>query len=209
MVQSITYHREKIYDPVLRVIHAWNALALLMLMATAWSSDLFGQDAGQKAVWELHVYLGYALVLGLVSRMSWGYFGPRHAQLSDMWHPAAWRRALSRRTLVTPPRFGHHALASAVYLVVYGLFAVMALTGLGLAATEFSMGPFDAWLGDKIWLKEILKPPHEALTNFLAGFVVVHIAALIWHENRDKTPLAQSMVTGYQYLCTYKDRHRE
>jgi len=31
------------------------------------------------------------------------------------------------------------------------------------------------------------------------GFVVVHIAALIWHEHKDKTPLAQAMVTGYQY----------
>jgi cytochrome b len=31
------------------------------------------------------------------------------------------------------------------------------------------------------------------------GFVLLHIAALIWHEYKDKTPLAQSMVTGYQY----------
>ncbi len=31
------------------------------------------------------------------------------------------------------------------------------------------------------------------------GFVVIHIAALIWHEKKDKTPLAQAMVTGYQY----------
>jgi len=31
------------------------------------------------------------------------------------------------------------------------------------------------------------------------GFVLLHIAALIWHECKDKTPLAQSMVTGYQY----------
>jgi cytochrome b len=31
------------------------------------------------------------------------------------------------------------------------------------------------------------------------AFVVVHIAALIWHESKDKTPLAQSMVSGYQY----------
>jgi Ni/Fe-hydrogenase 1 B-type cytochrome subunit len=33
----------------------------------------------------------------------------------------------------------------------------------------------------------------------LMGFVVIHIAALIWHEKKDKAPLAQAMVTGYKY----------
>jgi cytochrome b len=201
-VQSVTYHREKVYDPVLRALHAWNALAILMLMVTAWTSDLFDRGASVAALWQLHVYLGYALVFGLIARCSWGFLGPRHAQFSDMWHPAAWRRALTQRTFAIPQRFGHHVLASVAYLSVYALLILMALTGLG-------MGPFDGWLGDRIWLKETLEETHEFITNVLLGFVMLHIAALIWHETRDRIPVAQSMVTGYQYLRTYKDRHRE
>ena len=208
-MQSISYHREKIYDPVLRLIHAWNALALLMLMVTAWTSDLFEPGAHEQGLWQLHVYLGYALVFGLSARLFWGFLGPRHAQFSDMWHPRAWRRALTERSFATPPHFGHHVLASAAYLAVYTLLLIMSITGLGLAATELGMGPFDDWLGDRIWLKKILEEPHELITNVLAGFVLVHIAALIWHERKESTPFAQSMVTGYQYLRTYKDRHRE
>jgi cytochrome b len=49
------------------------------------------------------------------------------------------------------------------------------------------------------WLKEVFEEPHELIYYLLMSFVVVHIAALIWHEHKDKTPLAQAMVTGYQY----------
>ena len=75
----------------------------------------------------------------------------------------------------------------------------MAVTGLGLAAIEHSAGPFNAWLGDAAWLEDFFEEPHEIIYYFLMGFIVIHIAALIWHETQDKTPLAQAMVTGYQY----------
>jgi cytochrome b len=49
------------------------------------------------------------------------------------------------------------------------------------------------------WMKELFEEPHELIFYLLMGFVVIHITALIWHEYKDKTPLAQAMVTGYQY----------
>jgi Ni/Fe-hydrogenase 1 B-type cytochrome subunit len=48
-------------------------------------------------------------------------------------------------------------------------------------------------------LKELFKEPHQLIYYLLMWFVVVHIGALIWHESKDKTPIAQSMVSGYQY----------
>ena len=79
------------------------------------------------------------------------------------------------------------------------MLAVMAVTGLGLAAIEHSMGPFNIWFGDIAWLEDVFEEPHEIIYYLLMLFVAVHIAALIWHEHQDKTPLAQAMVTGYQY----------
>jgi cytochrome b561 len=75
----------------------------------------------------------------------------------------------------------------------------MAVSGLGLAAIEHSMGPFNSWFGDMTWLEDLFEEPHEIIYYLLMGFVVIHIAALIWHEYKDKTPVAQAMVTGYQY----------
>lgn len=198
-METLTYCRQKVYDPVLRLIHAWNGLAILFLMATVWLSDLFEKGVGEDTLWQVHIYLGYALVLGIVARLAWGIAGPHHARFSDMWHPAAWWKAVRCFNLQATPRFGHNTLASGVYLLVYTLLAVMVVTGLGLAAIEHSMGPFNSWFGDMVWLKEIFEEPHEVIYSILMGFVVIHIAALIWHERKDRTPLAQAMVSGYQY----------
>jgi cytochrome b len=168
-------------------------------MTTIWLSDLFDKGSSENALWQLHIYLGYALVLGIVARLAWGLVGPRHARFSDMWHPAAWWQAVRHGNFKAKPRFGHHTLASAAYLLVYLLLIVMAITGLGLAAIEQSTGPFNVWFGDMAWLEDTFEEPHEIIYYLLMGFVLLHIAALIWHEYKDKTPLAQSMVTGYQY----------
>jgi cytochrome b len=198
-MEKITYRRQKVYDPALRLIHLWNGLAILFLMVTIWISDLFDKGVGEDTLWQIHIFIGYALVVGIVARLAWGLVGPRHARYSDMWHPAAWWNAVRHLNLTTKPRFGHNTLASAVYLLVYLLLIAMAVSGLGLAAIEHSMGPFNTWFGDMTWLEDLFEEPHEIIYYLLMGFVVIHIAALIWHEYKDKTPVAQAMVTGYQY----------
>jgi cytochrome b len=198
-METITYRRQKVYDPVLRLIHLWNALSILFLMATIWFSELFEKGVGEDTLWQLHIYIGYALIVGIVARLAWSIVGPRHARFSDMWHPAAWWSAVRHFNFQSKPRFGHDTLASGVYLLLYVLLAVMAVTGLGLAAIEHSMGPFNAWFGDMAWLEDVFEEPHELIYYLLMGFVVIHIAALLWHEHKDKTPLAQAMVTGYKY----------
>jgi len=198
-METLTYRRQKVYDPALRIIHLWNGLAILFLMTTIWLSDLFEKGVGEDTLWQMHIYIGYALVLGIIARLTWGIIGPNHAKFSDMWHPTAWWDAIRNFNFQAKPRFGHNTLASGAYLLVYLLLLVMAVTGLGLAAVEHSTGPLNTWVGDMPWLKEVFEEPHELIYNLLIAFVVIHIAALIWHEHKDKTPLAQAMVTGYQY----------
>lgn len=198
-METLTYRRSKVYDPVLRLIHLWNGLAILFLILTIWLSELFDKGAGEDVLWQFHIYIGYALTVGIIARLTWGVVGPRHARFSDMWHPLTWWNAVRHFDFKVKPRFGHNALASGVYLLVYVMLVTIAITGLGLAAVEHSMGPFNASFGDMPWLKELFEEPHEVIYSLLMGFVLIHIAALIWHEHIDKTPLAQSMVTGYQY----------
>ncbi|MCE5180925.1 MAG: cytochrome b/b6 domain-containing protein [Betaproteobacteria bacterium] len=198
-MSPICYERQKVYDGMLRLIHAWNALAVTSLILTGAVSELFEHGASEKALWQIHILFGYGLLVGLAARIAWGLVGPAHARFSDMWHPSAWWSALRTLKLKTAARFGHHPLASAAYLAVYGMLLTMAVTGLGLAAIEHNTGPLVTLLGDSVWLKEIFKGPHEVIYSLLIGFVVIHIAALIWHETVEKTPLAQSMVSGFQY----------
>ncbi|MDE1943299.1 MAG: cytochrome b/b6 domain-containing protein [Betaproteobacteria bacterium] len=207
-MSAVSYSRHKTYDPLLRLVHAWNAGAILMLAATVWLSGLFEFGSARKSLWQFHIYLGYALIVGLAARLAWGMVGPTHARFSDLWHPTAWGNALLRRARPAH-RLGHDALASAAYLVVYVLLLLMTGTGLALASIEHGMGPFAPWLTDMSWLKGTLKPPHKFAYDALMAFAVVHVGALVWHESRHQTPIAQSMVSGFQYRAIEENEDQQ
>lgn len=192
--------REKVYDPILRTLHAWNGLAILLLVLSAGVADGLKYTPEATALWRFHVWTGYALILGLVGRLAWGINGPAHARLAGFWQVRAWWTALRTRQWFTEPDgFGHHPLAAGVYLAFYVLVLVMAVTGLALAAIDQGRGPLVPWLGHDLTLKHLFKMPHDVLEEFVWGFILLHIAALILHEARHGVPLAQAMVSGYQY----------
>ncbi len=192
--------REKVYDPILRILHAWNGLAILLLVISSLVAEWFRYTPQAAELWRLHVWAGYALVLGLVGRFAWGLNGPTHARFSALWHGREWVAALRTRKLFTAPEaFGHHPLAAAAYLAFYLVILAMAGTGLALAAIEQGQGPLVLWLGHDVTLKPLFKPIHDFLEEFVWAFVVLHIAALILHESRHGAPMAQAMVSGYQY----------
>ncbi len=192
--------REKVFDPILRGIHAWNGLAVVLLILSAQAAEWVEFTPEASALWRFHMWSGYALTLGLVARLSWGLNGPTHARLGAMWHWRAWWQVLrTRQWFVEPDGYGHHPLASGAYLAFYLIVLAMALTGLALAAIEQGSGPLTAWLGHDLLLKALFKSPHDVLEKFVIGFVVLHVAALILHEVRHGVPMAQAMVSGFQY----------
>lgn len=197
--------KRKVYDPILRLIHGWNALSVLGLIATALLAGAFEHGTLEERLWQLHILAGYGLVVGLSARLAWGLVGPRSARLADMWHPSVWLQTLRRRRIPASTRYGHNELASAAYLALYAALACMALTGLALAAIEYGAGPLSAWLFDSVRLKEIFKEPHEAIAWAVGGFIVLHAAGLLYHERIERMPTAQSMLTGNQYRPARKE----
>lgn len=191
--------REKIYDPVLRSIHAWNALAIVLLLLGGRIGEWMGYTPEAASLWRFHVWVGYGLVLGLIARFTWGLVGPTHARLAALWQPRAWWRALRSRKLFAEPGGWGHQAPGAIYLLFYLLLSAMAATGLALAAIEQGRGPLYLWLGHDVTLKHLFLEPHKWMGNAVLAFMVVHIAALILHEVRHGVPLAQAMVSGFQY----------
>lgn len=192
--------RVKVYDPVLRIIHAWNGLVILLLIVSSQVTEWLAYASDSVAFRHFHLWAGYALILGLVARLVWGLNGPGHARLSAFWQPRAWLTAMRTRHIFGKAEApGHHPLASAVYIVLYLVLLVMAVSGLALAAIKLGQGPLYPWLGHDVALKAWFLAPHELLEDFVLGFVVLHIAALILHESHHGVPMAQAMVSGYQY----------
>ena len=195
------YRRELVYDPVLRLIHAWNLVTILLLEVSGLMRQWLEPGQFSSDLRQLHVSLGNALILGLVARLVWGLTGPEHARLKEFWQPESWASALRHRRLFTAPeRFGHHGPATAAYIGVYGMLIGLAASGLALAAIKLGTGPFSAWLGYNITWKAAAMTPHQILAYGVIAFMALHLLALVIHQKRHGIPVAKSMVTGYQYL---------
>jgi cytochrome b len=200
-MERVALRRERVYDPVLRTIHAWNALLIILLATSGQLGDHLELAWPAAAVWRLHLWLGYGLALGLSARLAWAFVGPGHARFRALWYPGAWRAALATRHFFTAPEgYGHHPLASAAYLAIYAGALVMAGTGLALAAIDQGTGPLYPLLGYAVEMKPVFRQPHEWLQYLFIAFVVAHLAALVLHERHHGVPVAQAMVSGYQYL---------
>ncbi len=212
---------KRVYDPLLRLLHAWNALAIIGLIVTAWLADLFEHGAREATLWQVHSIVGYALICGLAGRLLWGIIGPRYARLADFFHFDPWREFAHRWRRVDgngsggsgiawrerfrhlrwpqPKRFGHDPMASLAFIALYALLAVQSGLGLALAAIEQNAGPLAPILGDALEWKHFFKEPHEAIYSVVLAFIVAHLSMLVWHQIKGK-PVAQAMVNGIQYL---------
>lgn len=188
----------RVYDPLLRLLHASLALAVLALILTSQLADWFEHGPYEDTLWSLHILSGYALAISLLLRILWGIVGPARARWRDLWHPALWKDSVKRLRLPNTHRLGHDPLASLFYLAAYGVMALMVVTGLSLAASEFQAGPLAAWLGHANWVEALAKEPHEAGFVLMLGFIGLHMAALVFHQLRGER-VAQSMLTGKQY----------
>ena len=196
MLTNSVPHR--VYDPLLRLLHASIALSILALIVTSQLADWFEHGPYEDTLWNLHILSGYGLATSLLARLLWGMIGPASARWRDLWHPAEWKITLRKMRLAGTHRIGHDPIASLAYLIAYGVVALMAITGLGLAASEFQAGPLAAWLGHAGWLEDVLKDPHEAGFVLMLWFIGLHMAALVYHQLRGER-VAQSMLTGKQY----------
>lgn len=193
--------RKKVYDPVLRLIHATNALAVLMLLGSGITAWLLDAGALRAQLHALHMLPGYALVLGLVARGVWGIVGPEHARLARLWNPADWIAAARDRTLVVPPyTWGHHPPATLAYLLAYLLLACLALSGLALLAMDYGQGPLASRMGFALDGAPAMDLLHLGCAFAVLAFVLLHLGALVVHQHRHRLPQAQAMLNGYQYL---------
>ncbi len=197
-------HPQPAFDPLLRMLHWTIALSIVGLIATSQIADWMEHGPYEKTLWNLHILVGYVLAMSMLTRVLWSLVGPASARWRDLWHPAIWKDSLKTMRLPAKHRAGHDPIASLAYLFAYGVMALMIVTGLALAASEFQTGPLAGWLGGVDWLEDVLGEPHEVGFTLLLGFIGLHMAALVFHQLRGER-VAQSMLTGKQYLDQHLD----
>lgn len=215
-MEILKLSRRPLFDPILRLLHAWNGFFIVALLLTRAAADLLWLEGSVVGLWRLHVWLGYGLLLGMVGRVVWGLVGPERARWRVLWQPNLWRparlntrfwtlaavdnKAVDNKAVNAPP-----PLAALVYLISYVVLLVSVLSGLALVAIEFDSGPLRAVLGLAFVWSEPARTLHVIGEVWLYLFLIGHFAAMIWQERRDGVPVAQGMISGYCYQREAED----
>lgn len=186
-----------VWDPLLRILHWWNAAALFGQVATGLSFAVIGDGLvpeTKATLVTVHSVFGYAFGAGVTLRILWLFMGPYEASLRDML-PVT-RRGVAvfvdtikfylRGLRGTPPLyFAHNTFAGPIYAGFFLLAVVQVVTG----ATTLGLPADDRAASDVLLVHGI---------NFLLIllFIPAHIFAVFVHELVEKHSIISAMVHG-------------
>ena len=188
-----------IWDIPIRLFH-W---AMVVLIIALWWT-------AENHYLTYHRYSGYALLMLLIFRLYWGFFGSYTAKFKqfikspqgvishivDSTLPSgqpAPKNQLSEKTKEP----GHNPLGG--YSVVALLLVLLIQILLGLFSIDidgFDGGPFADYLDYD--LSRSLAEWHEALFNLLLGLISLHLVAILYYRVLRKTNLVTPMIL-YRY----------
>lgn len=167
------------------------ALSVFALLLTGWlfdhSADLY------QGLLDYHYIAGYILITALLIRLPLLLLGKGSEHLRDLWPRAEQRRAavatlrfyLSGARAPLPRWYAHNPLWGPLYLALFLVLSVCALTGLAYDAAP-SLGALSA--------AEL----HRDAAVAIAVLVVAHIATVVLHDLRGTASDVSAMINGHR-----------
>lgn len=157
----------------------------------------------------VHFYTAIIFALAVATRIAWMFVGSYYAR----WHqfvPVGARRrhdifAMLKFYLFAskkpPLNAGHNPLAGATYILVFGLYLLMILTGFGLYSISAD-GYMRFWnfLVPIFGGAQTLRWIHHTAMWFILGFFAHHIWSAILVSRVEGNGLIDSMFSGYKFL---------
>jgi cytochrome b len=172
-----------VWDVPVRLIH-W--MIVIAVGVSWWSAE--------ERMMDVHRYSGYALAGLLVWRIYWGLAGSSTARFTQFIKgPAAIAAYLRNPPQIAQP--GHNPLGALSVIAL--LLLLIAQVTIGLFVTDIDgleSGPLSYLVSFET--SRTLADAHEIIFNVLLGFIVLHIAAILFYLFVKRTNLIRAMVTG-------------
>jgi Ni/Fe-hydrogenase 1 B-type cytochrome subunit len=157
----------------------------------------------------VHFYSAIIFTLAVVVRMLWWFAGTYYSS----WREMVPLNARRRRDLIrmfkfytfidrSPPlNVGHNPLAGAAYLLVFGLYVLLILTGFALYSIS-ATGYMEMWgfLLPIFGGAQMARWIHHLAMWFLLGFFAHHIWSVILMARVEGYGFIDSLISGYKYL---------
>ncbi len=190
----------KVWDRFLRFFH-WS---LVLCFATAYIS-------GEVHASTLHELVGYALCALLAARVYWGFKGGEYARFRAFIFPVSETLAYVRSMFKGNPQhyFGHNPAGALMVFTMFGLLAVIYLSGfLTLGTIDFE-GPL-VFLANRVSdeASYVFRHLHEFLTHAALILVVLHLVGVWVGSVQHKENLVKAMLTGKKLSPTQSDSNQ-
>ena len=173
--------RRPLWDIPTRVFH-WTLVCLLPL--AWWSAD--------QQRFEVHQWVGYTLLVLVLSRILWGIVGSRHSRFADfLVGPAAITRYVQGGGARSP---GHNPLGGWSVTLLLTLLLAQAVSGLFNSDDILFSGPLYYWANSDI--QDAMGVVHEVVFNTLLALVSLHVIAVCYYQLHRREKLIQAMIKG-------------
>ncbi|HEU5055849.1 MAG TPA: Ni/Fe-hydrogenase, b-type cytochrome subunit [Kofleriaceae bacterium] len=211
--------RVYVWDLVVRLTHWTIALSIVGLALTGFyiGNPFLGTSgaAGDHFVmgWAriIHFYTSIAFGLAVFARIVWMFVGPPQAswrqlipttrqRWRDLFGTLAFYALLRDRP---PPARGHNALAGAAYLVVFGLYLLLILTGVALYSASAHVDSYMRWFGFLVDLfggAQTARYLHHVTMWIVIIFVAQHVYSSLLTSRVEKNGTIDSIFSGYKFL---------
>jgi len=176
-----------IWDLPVRIFH-W---LLVILFVAAYATHVLGTN-----YFIYHLWSGYAILVLVSFRILWGFVGTYHARFSSfVRNPITTTKyALSIFKKTDKHYAGHNPLGALMVVILLPAILVQAITGLFTNDEIFNLGPLYAYVSDELSLS--LTSLHRQLFYWILGAILLHIAAVLFHQFLKRDKIISAMFTG-------------
>lgn len=177
----------RIWDLPVRIFH-W---LLVILFITAYVTHALGTD-----YFIYHLWSGYAMLVLVSFRILWGFIGTHHARFSTFVRNPIATTKYARSVFKKTDRHyaGHNPLGAIMVIVLLSALLLQAITGLFTNDEIFNLGPLYAYVTDELSLR--LTSLHRQLFYWILGAILLHIAAVLFHQFLKRDNIISAMFTG-------------
>ncbi len=170
-----------LWDLPTRIFH-WSLVVCLVL---AWWS-------AENDNYSLHEWTGYTIIVLVVSRIAWGFFGSRHSRFRDfLAGPGVVVNYIRGKG---PKRVGHNPLGGWSVLALLALLLMQGVSGLFNSDDVLFSGPL--YYAAEGSFRDTMGVVHDVAFNALLGLVALHILAVLYHQFYRGEKLIQAMLRG-------------
>lgn len=189
--------RIRVWDLPTRLFH-W-------LLAAAMVAAFISAQSGGYTAQRIHYLCGYAVLVLVGFRVSWGFAGSRYARFAQFVRGPVTtlryaRGLLGKAGAADAPGYpGHNPLGALSALALLGACGMQAVSGLFSKDDIASEGPLARHVSDA--LVDRFSGIHETGQIVLCGLLALHLAAIVFYRWVKRENLLGPMITGDKALA--------